>query len=64
MGMSKAKQLRRRMERSGLNNPEMSRVQWQRKPHTQIVQNKKAEQRRTHCRKKGSRDGADFICAG
>jgi hypothetical protein len=64
MGISKAKQLRLKRERAGLNNPEISRGQWQRKPQTQVVQNKKAEQRRTQCRQKGSRDGADFILAG
>ncbi|WP_240703020.1 hypothetical protein [Cohnella luojiensis] len=61
MGMSKSKQHRRKIERSGLNNPEISRNQWHRKPHTQVVQNKKAEQRRTQCRLRGSRDGADFL---
>jgi hypothetical protein len=39
------------------------RIQWHRKPQTQVVQNKKAEQRRTQCRHKGSRDGADFVRA-
>lgn len=63
MGMSKSKQHRKKIERSGLNNPEISRMLWHRKPHTQVVQNKKAEQRRTQCRHKGSRDGADFIIA-
>ncbi len=38
-----------------------SRQQWTRKPQTQIVINKKAEQRRTMCRKKGIPDGAVFI---
>jgi hypothetical protein len=37
------------------------RIQWHRKPQTQVVQNKKAEQRRTQCRRNGSRDGADFV---
>ncbi|WP_254450498.1 hypothetical protein [Cohnella herbarum] len=63
MGISKSKQQRRKTERAGNNNPEMSRLQWQRKPQTQVVANKKAEQRRTHCRHKGSRDGADFFIA-
>ncbi len=61
MGMSKTKQQRGKTERAGLNNPEISRSHWHRKPCTQVVQNKKAEQRRTHCRHKGSRDGADFF---
>jgi hypothetical protein len=60
MGISKSKQQRRKTERAGNVNPEISRLQWQRKPQTQVVANKKAEQRRTHCRHKGSRDGADF----
>jgi len=34
------------------------RGQWQRKPNTQIGPNKKAEQRRTYCRKRGNDDGA------
>ncbi|EFM11889.1 hypothetical protein PaecuDRAFT_1497 [Paenibacillus curdlanolyticus YK9] len=33
------------------------RNQWVRKPHTQVVTNRKAEQRRTWCRK-GTDDGA------
>ncbi|MEI0737553.1 hypothetical protein VQ056_14250 [Paenibacillus sp. JTLBN-2024] len=33
------------------------RVTWSRKPMTQVVMNKKAEQRRTWCRK-GTDDGA------
>ncbi|MFS0722535.1 hypothetical protein [Paenibacillus sp. 1P07SE] len=38
--------------------PEMAvRKVWTRKPHTQVVINKKAEQRRTFCRKGGT-DGA------
>lgn len=61
MSISKSKQLRRKLARSGRNNPEISRSWWQRKPQTQVVQNKKAEQRRTLCRQKGSRDGADFL---
>ncbi|WP_020616550.1 hypothetical protein [Paenibacillus daejeonensis] len=33
---------------------------WTRKPHTQVVINKKAEQRRTFCRKGGT-DGAVYL---
>jgi hypothetical protein len=40
---------------------DVSRQQWTRKPQTQVVANKKAEQRRTMCRKKGIPDGAIFI---
>ena len=36
---------------------------WTRKPHTQVVINKKAEQRRTFCRKGGT-DGAVYLCTG
>ncbi|MDR0267450.1 hypothetical protein [Paenibacillus sp.] len=36
------------------------RITWSRKPMTQIVANKKAEQRRTWCRK-GTDDGVFFI---
>ncbi|WP_239618530.1 hypothetical protein [Cohnella mopanensis] len=61
MGQSKSKQQRRKAERAGNLNPEISRSQWQRKPQTQVVRNKKAEQRRTQCRHHGSRDGADFM---
>jgi len=34
------------------------RGQWRRKPTTQVQANKKAEQRRTYCRKSGKDDGA------
>src|SRR5262245_35100865 len=63
MGMSKAKQDRLKQKRAGQMSPEMNRGRWQRKPQTQVVQNKKAEQRRTQCRNRGSRDGADFLLA-
>ncbi|MWV42432.1 hypothetical protein GRF59_02200 [Paenibacillus sp. HJL G12] len=36
------------------------RVTWSRKPMTQVVANKKAEQRRAWCRK-GTDDGAIFL---
>lgn len=61
MSMTKARQQRIKLQREGQLDPTMHRGQWQRKPHTQVVQNKKAIQRRTHCRKKGNRDGADFF---
>lgn len=61
MANSKAKQLRLKKQREGYNNPEIGRIEWQRKPQTQVVQNKKAEQRRTQCRRKGSSDGAYFL---
>ncbi|WP_309120246.1 hypothetical protein [Paenibacillus sp.] len=34
------------------------RGQWRRKPITQVQPNKKKEQRRTFCRKRGNDDGA------
>lgn len=39
---------------------DVTRKTWERKPITQIVRNKKAEQRRTMCRK-GHTDGA-VVC--
>lgn len=48
----------------GLENQSMpvqgGRISWNRKPMTQIVPNKKAEQRRAWCRK-GTDDGAIFL---
>lgn len=41
----------------------MVRKVWTRKPHTQVVMNKKAEQRRTFCRKGGT-DGAVYLYPG
>jgi hypothetical protein len=43
---------------------DISRQQWTRKPQTQVVTNKKAEQRRTMCRKKGITDGAVYFMTG
>ena len=34
------------------------RVVWQRKPATQVQPNKKAEQRRSFCRRRGNDEGA------
>ncbi|MFC5471424.1 hypothetical protein ACFPPD_22295 [Cohnella suwonensis] len=64
MGKSKSKQERLKREREGANNPEIARLTWQRKPQTQVVMNKKAEQRRTYCRRGGSSEGAIFMPAG
>ncbi|RED56833.1 hypothetical protein [Cohnella lupini] len=64
MASSKSKQYRRKTEKAGLNNPEIGRNHWHRKPQTQVVGNKKAEQRRTQCRNKGRSDGAYFLSAG
>ncbi|CAH0122183.1 hypothetical protein PAE9249_04730 [Paenibacillus sp. CECT 9249] len=56
--MSKTRRARLKAERAGRLNPETSRIRWTRKPQTQIVNNKKAEQRRTLCRRGGIDDGA------
>ncbi len=61
MGMSGSKKARRKLEQEGVLNPEMNRGQWHRKPHTQVVRNEKANQRRSQCRRKGSREGADLF---
>jgi hypothetical protein len=61
MSISRAKHRRNKLERAGHNNPVIGRIGWNRKPQTQVVQNKKAEQRRTLCRNKGRNDGADFF---
>ncbi|RXZ81492.1 hypothetical protein EBB07_14280 [Paenibacillaceae bacterium] len=42
------------------NNIDNTRLTWNRKPQTQIVPNKKAEQRRSFCRK-GRSDDAVFL---
>ncbi|WP_195575337.1 hypothetical protein [Paenibacillus sp. 1001270B_150601_E10] len=56
----KAKRDRRKLEREHALNPEIRRTVWQRKPFTQAVPNKKAEQRRSMCRRKGHDDSAVF----
>ena len=38
-------------------DPTLHRQQWRRKPQTQVVPNKKAENRRNHCRKHGDDGG-------
>lgn len=58
--MSKAQRQRKKMIREGRLNPVISRNMWARKPATQIVKNKKAEQRRSFCRKSRS-NSADFF---
>ena len=59
---SKAQRNRRKLEREHKLNPEISRQQWIRKPQTQVVMNKKAEQRRSMCRKYGHDDSAVLLC--
>jgi len=61
MGMSKARKDRLKAMREGKPDPVDSRLSWQRKPMTQIQPNTKAQQRRSQCRHKGSRDGADLL---
>lgn len=56
MNMSQSLRHRRKRIREGKADPALQRQQWMRKPQTQVVQNKKAENRRTYCRK-GSEDG-------
>ncbi|MBB6675344.1 hypothetical protein H7C19_32265 [Cohnella nanjingensis] len=60
--MSNAKKARRRAEREGKLNPEIGRGEWHRKPITQVVPNRKAEQRRSQCRSKGTSEGAVYLC--
>ncbi|MBB6734300.1 hypothetical protein [Cohnella zeiphila] len=61
MSRSKSKRSRLKAARAGDLNPEIGRGQWQRKPETQVQPNRKAEQRRSQCRRQGSREGADFF---
>jgi hypothetical protein len=61
MSMTKSKKSRLKWEREGGLNPEILRGEWVRKPQTQVKPNNKAEQRRSQCRRKGSRDGADLF---
>lgn len=57
---------RKKPQRSGAavqHELDRNRGVWKRKPMTQVVINKKAEQRRTMCRKKGTTDGAVVVYA-
>ncbi|EPY06089.1 hypothetical protein PAALTS15_16461 [Paenibacillus alvei TS-15] len=58
--MSKTSNKRRKSERAGHLDPSLLRGSWTRKPYTQVVPNKKAEQRRSLCRKRVD-DGAVVI---
>ena len=58
---SKAQRDRRKRVREHKLNPEVSRQHWSRKPLTQVVTNKKAEQRRLKCRREGHDDGAVYL---
>ncbi|WP_276355559.1 hypothetical protein [Cohnella caldifontis] len=61
MSKSKNRKARLKRERAGRLNPELLRGEWIRKPMTQVKRNDKAEQRRTLCRRQGSRDGAGLF---
>ncbi len=63
MSQSRAKRARSKEQRSGKFNPEQLRGTWHRKPTTQVERNKKAEQRRTLCRRSGDNDGAVRLSA-
>lgn len=58
---SKAKRSRSKQVREHQLDPEIRRQQWTRKPQTQVVMNKKAEQRRNMCRTSGHDEGAVFM---
>ncbi|GIO29079.1 MULTISPECIES: hypothetical protein [Paenibacillus] len=61
--MKKRNKMSARSARTGEAGPVLGgRITWNRKPMTQVVMNKKAEQRRTWCRK-GTDDGAFFIAS-
>lgn len=60
---SKSQRQRKKLERENKLNPEIKRQQWNRKPQTQVVINKKAEQRRSQCRKKWHDDSAVLLCS-
>ncbi len=61
MARSKAEKRRRQKIREGRLDPGTTRREWQRKPITQIVMNKKAEQRRSYCRNDGDDLAAPFF---
>ncbi|WP_096182161.1 hypothetical protein [Effusibacillus lacus] len=60
MSKSKAKRSRLKKVREGSLDPTLHRNVWNRKPQTQIVNNRKAEERRSFCRKKHE-DGALYF---
>jgi hypothetical protein len=60
MSRSSSQRARHKQARAGRAHPESQRKEWVRKPTLQVKPNDKAEQRRTLCRRAGSRDGADF----
>ncbi|SFA71540.1 hypothetical protein SAMN05216312_10184 [Cohnella sp. OV330] len=64
MGMSGSKKARQKAVREGKLNPEALRSEWIRKPYTQVQPNKKADQRRSFCRKPGTSEGADPFFTG
>lgn len=60
--MTRAKQSRQKRVREGHMDPAVKRKMWERKPMTQVVPNRKKEERRTYCRK-GGQDGV-FLWTG
>ena len=59
---SKAKRRREKQLRERGADPTLRRQTWERKPQTHIVNNAKAEQRRSWCR--DNRHGGDVFCCG
>ncbi len=59
---TKARRRRKKMMREGRPDPTLLRNEWNRKPQTQVVPNRKAEQRRSCCRNRGE-DGAVSFAA-
>ncbi len=58
--MSHSSRQRRKRIREGKPDTAGLRLQWHRKPQTQVVSNKKAENRRIYCRKGREDGGFDF----
>lgn len=58
----RAKKMRKKKIREGHLDPIIKRNVWNRKPMTQVVPNRKKEERRTFCRKKGE-DGVFVFCS-
>lgn len=58
MSRSQSQKQRRKSSRAGELPADALRGHWSRKPATQVQPNRKAQERRTHCRRPGSSDGA------
>ena len=63
MSMSQSSRQRHKRIREGKPDPAIQRQEWMRKPQTQVVPNRKAENRRTYCRR-GSEDGGLIFPGG